>query len=162
MSKLHPGANPGLTADRAKRRKGEKAKNKEHFFSRSQAPAWERQFSPKLCLGTFCSYNHFKLHEIFRQAGAWQKKESESHMPQKQRPVELLFSDNRQGVAIATGNNACWLCPCGYKDPLIGRSGNTPVECPACRRNYLIVPENNKAFGRVLSVKEIQSTKTIM
>jgi hypothetical protein len=35
---------------------------KGQVFSRSQAPAWERRFYPKLCLGTSC--NLFKLLKI--------------------------------------------------------------------------------------------------
>jgi hypothetical protein len=76
-------------------------------------------------------------------------------MPQEQRKIKLIFIDGNQGIAIATGNNASWICQCGYKMPLIGRSGNTKVECPECNRNYKVIPEDNVPLKRVLCVKEI-------
>jgi hypothetical protein len=77
-------------------------------------------------------------------------------MTQEQRQVKIFFLVDGQELASATGNNASWLCPCGYKMPLIGRSGNTLVKCPDCSRKYLVVPEDNIPLQRVLCVKEMQ------
>jgi hypothetical protein len=77
-------------------------------------------------------------------------------MVQEQRQLDLVFLDGKKGVAVATGNNASWLCPCGYEFPLIGRSGVTRVACPDCDRKYLVIPEDNIPLKRVLRVKEIK------
>jgi len=46
----------------------------------------------------------------------------------------------RIGHAVATGNNAAWLCRCGYARPLLGTTfnKNNSVYCPACSREYQV------------------------
>jgi hypothetical protein len=77
-------------------------------------------------------------------------------MFQGQRQLDLVFLEGKKGVAVATGNNASWLCPCGYELPLIGRSGVTRVACPDCNRKYLVISEDNIPLKRVLHVIEIK------
>jgi hypothetical protein len=79
------------------------------------------------------------------------------YMSQEQRQIELFIIGEDTRFASATGNNASWICQCGYKLPLIGRSGNTLVKCPVCRRNYQVIPEDNISLERVLCVREINS-----
>ena len=68
-------------------------------------------------------------------------------MPQKQKKVPLMFRDKTTGEAIATGNNAAWICACHYFHPLIGRTSTkskvkatTRVDCTNCNRSYYIEP----------------------
>jgi hypothetical protein len=84
-------------------------------------------------------------------------------MPQLQLAVPLIFQNELMGEAIATGNNAAWLCPCGWALPLIGRSGatagptaGTEVNCPSpvCGRRYFVEP-NGYDQAAVLRVVEI-------
>jgi hypothetical protein len=85
-------------------------------------------------------------------------------MPQQQIPVPLHVGVPAviTGLeAVATGNNAAWLCPCGYPRPLIGRtglvSGPTPateVQCDACRRRYYVLPDGYDQ-ARVLRVEQV-------
>jgi hypothetical protein len=86
-------------------------------------------------------------------------------MPQEQRIVTLQFLNNDKGSAVATGNNAAWLCVCPRTVPLVGRSGkiNGPsdgmrIECPDCRRSYFVFPDG-RDYNRVLRVEEIQWNK---
>jgi hypothetical protein len=70
---------------------------------------------------------------------------------------------NAQGrEAVATGNNAAWLCICGRALPLLGHSGSikgvsegTRIDCPDCHRGYFVVPEG-KDLGAVKEVREVQ------
>ena len=69
-------------------------------------------------------------------------------MSQEQKIVPLKRKSGESSQAVATGNNAAWMCQCGRALPLIGRSGsvkgvseNTKVECPACKRLYFVVPD---------------------
>lgn len=69
-------------------------------------------------------------------------------MPQEQRPIPLRLASGEQKTAIATGNNAAWLCVCDSPLPLLGRTGavkgvaeNTQIDCPACGRHYFVVPD---------------------
>jgi len=82
-------------------------------------------------------------------------------MPQQQHLVRLILRDGQQRQAIATGNNAAWVCECGRVLPLIGRSGTragasegTRVDCPDCGRHYFVAPAD-KDRGAVLEVREI-------
>lgn len=82
-------------------------------------------------------------------------------MPQDQHLVPLVFRNGVQLLAVATGNNAAWICPCGYQEPLVGRSGakngptqNTEVQCPFCSRRYFVLP-NGYDMAAVLRVEEL-------
>lgn len=83
-------------------------------------------------------------------------------MPQEQKIVEVRMLDGRKWVGIATGNNAAWLCICGYQFPLLGRTGkDTPtianvVNCPECNRFYHPYPENGTKHDRVEYVQECE------
>lgn len=79
-------------------------------------------------------------------------------MPQQQRVIPLIYASGAQAVAVATGNNAAWICSCGYDHPLVGRSGvvsgpspKLTVECVRCGKRYFVVPDggNYKAAVRV-------------
>ena len=82
-------------------------------------------------------------------------------MPQEQRLVPLILFKRAPGQAIASGNNAAWICACRRVLPLVGRSGwltgaalDTRVDCPDCGRHYFVVPEG-KDRGPVVEVREI-------
>ena len=82
-------------------------------------------------------------------------------MPQKQRIVEVELKSGEISKAIATGNNAAWMCVCGRKDPLLGRSGlvnrlenGFRVDCPNCRCSYYVIPDG-KDQGAVLKILEV-------
>ena len=84
-------------------------------------------------------------------------------MSQEQKLVSLLLKSGKAAQAIATGNNAAWLCPCGRALPLVGRSGavkgvseNTKVKCPTCERSYFVVPDGYDQAA-VLEVREVGS-----
>lgn len=75
--------------------------------------------------------------------------------------MSLVLKCGQVKQAIATGNNAAWLCPCGRALPLVGRSGsvkgtseNTEVKCPSCARAYFVLPDGyNQAAA--LEVREV-------
>ena len=82
-------------------------------------------------------------------------------MPQPRNMVSLVFLNSPQSQAATTGNNAAWLCACGFAEPLIGRSGavagstaNTEVVCPGCKRRFFVAP-NGYDQAAVLRVDEI-------
>ncbi len=85
-------------------------------------------------------------------------------MPQKQKDIEVRMLDGSVRYGVATGNNAAWLCVCGVKKPLIGRSfqpisedppsPNQVVQCFHCCKIYQISPEDGKEQGRVDYVQE--------
>jgi hypothetical protein len=82
-------------------------------------------------------------------------------MAQTQNNVPLILVGVSGFTAIATGNNAAWLCPCGRKLPLIGRSGLAQgvtdgfrVNCPDCDRRYFVVP-NGGDQKQVLRVQQL-------
>lgn len=82
-------------------------------------------------------------------------------MPQKQETVNLIFRDGTRGLAVATGNNAAWLCACKRILPLLGRTGSLKgsaasmqVNCPDCDRRYFVRPKN-KHQGPVLEIIEL-------
>ncbi len=82
-------------------------------------------------------------------------------MSQKQRIVEVELKSGKISKAIATGNNAAWLCMCGRKEPLLGRAGQVDrlaggfrVDCPDCKCGYYVIPDG-KDQGAVLKVIEV-------
>ncbi|CAM4419130.1 hypothetical protein [Pseudoalteromonas maricaloris] len=82
-------------------------------------------------------------------------------MSQQQRQVPLVFQDLPEGLAIATGNNAAWLCHCSRTLPLLGKAGqikgasdNTKVTCEECNASYFVVPDGGD-YKRAVAVKEI-------
>ena len=78
-------------------------------------------------------------------------------MPQAQEPIPLLFEDGTEGRAVATGNNAAWMCRCGRKLPLLGRSGTSEgvrVDCPDCPRSYFVVPKAG-ALTSAIKVRQV-------
>ena len=83
-------------------------------------------------------------------------------MSQAQNIVAVELIGGRTSRAIATGNNAAWICVCGRPEPLLGRTGalkgassGTSVECPKCSRKYFVVPRG-KDQGPVSKVVEFQ------
>ncbi|GAA6186433.1 hypothetical protein [Aliiglaciecola sp. NS0011-25] len=65
-------------------------------------------------------------------------------MPQNQNEMPLELN-NETRIAIATGNNASWLCSCIRNHPLLGKSGqvkgsseNKKIVCPNCTQNILL------------------------
>ena len=82
-------------------------------------------------------------------------------MPQKQHVIPLVPFKREPGQAIATGNNAAWICICRRALPLLGCSGDpkgptekTRVDCPDCGRAYFVVP-NGHAQTAALEVREV-------
>jgi hypothetical protein len=82
-------------------------------------------------------------------------------MPQQQRNIPLYLLNGELRAAIATGNNAAWLCCCERPVPLIGCSGSvkgvsekTRVQCPDCGRSYFVVPAAHDR-DRSIEVKEV-------
>ena len=81
---------------------------------------------------------------------------------QEQRTVQLKMRDNSIRSAIATGNNAAWLCVCGYEKPLIGRTFQAKpkitqfVECENCHKRYHLYPENGESQKKVEFVREVK------
>ena len=82
-------------------------------------------------------------------------------MPQKQRIVDVELKSGKILKAIATGNNAAWICVCKRKSPLLGRTGLVDhfadgfrVDCPDCKCSYYVIPDG-KDQGAVLKVIEV-------
>lgn len=82
-------------------------------------------------------------------------------MPQDQRVVPLVLFKREPGQAVATGNNAAWICVCRRALPLIGRTGSvkgvtetTRVYCPDCGRRYFVVPDGHDR-GAACEVREV-------
>lgn len=78
-------------------------------------------------------------------------------MPQKQIKIPLELNDKTE-IAIATGNNASWICTCSRSLPLLGKSGqvkgpseNTKIVCPDCLAEYFVVPDGSD-YKRALKV----------
>lgn len=86
-------------------------------------------------------------------------------MPQYLRNIPLQLRDGPAQEAVAVGNNAAWLCPCGRRLPLLGRTHGSPgeapanfrVACPDCKREYIIDPADDAPQGRAVQVREISS-----
>jgi hypothetical protein len=80
---------------------------------------------------------------------------------QQQNEIDVILLDGVGTKGTKTGNNASWLCVCGFKRPLLGRSGgikgpalNTVVECPHCHRVYFVVP-SQKTGGRASQIRQL-------
>lgn len=60
----------------------------------------------------------------------------------------------------AEGNNASWLCACGYRTPLLGttRSGAGDTRCPNCGRLYRVHPHPHRG-QKVTGVKEVEPAR---
>lgn len=60
----------------------------------------------------------------------------------------------------AEGNNASWLCACGYRTPLLGttRSGAADTRCPNCGRLYRVHPHPHRG-QEVTAVKEVEPAR---
>jgi hypothetical protein len=60
----------------------------------------------------------------------------------------------------AEGNNASWLCACGYRTPLLGttRSGAGDTRCPNCGRVYRVHPYPHRG-QKVTGVKEVEPAR---
>ena len=84
-------------------------------------------------------------------------------MPQTLRNIPLQLKDGAAREAVAVGNNAAWLCPCGRPLPLLGRTHDRPGEapanyrvvCPSCNRQYIIDPADESPQGRAVQVREL-------
>ena len=84
-------------------------------------------------------------------------------MPQIMRSIPLQLRDGPARGAVAVGNNAAWLCPCGHLMPLLGRTHDSPGEAPAnycvichgCGRAYVVDPEDETPHGRAVQVREV-------
>ncbi len=81
-------------------------------------------------------------------------------MPQELRIIPLR-GKHAISEAVATGNNAAWLCPCKRGLPLIGRSGlsrgiteGLTISCPDCQRKFFVVPDG-KDYGSAIYVDEL-------
>jgi len=69
--------------------------------------------------------------------------------------IDVRCFDGSVIKANAIGNNAAWLCPCGYVLPLIASLRIArEVSCPPCHRRYRLEPDNENRAG---SVREIAS-----
>lgn len=82
-------------------------------------------------------------------------------MGQEQKLVPLKLKTGETIQAVARGNNAAWMCPCGRVLPMLGRSGsvkgpseNTSVKCPSCERCFFVVPDGYDQAAAV-EVREI-------
>jgi DNA-directed RNA polymerase subunit RPC12/RpoP len=75
-------------------------------------------------------------------------------MPQAQNIVAVELKGGAKSKAIATGNNAAWICVCGRAEPLLG-SGTARIDCPKCHRRYLVVPrlDDRGAVGKVVEIE---------
>ena len=83
-------------------------------------------------------------------------------MTQAQNIVAVEMLDGAKSKAIATGNNAAWICVCGRPEPLLGRTGSlkgvsegSRVDCPKCQRKYFVAPAG-KDQGAVLKVVQVK------
>ena len=60
---------------------------------------------------------------------------------QDQTPIPLEDKEgNTVGAAVKTGNNAAWMCICGYRLPLIWRNHHNtviPSVCGGCGRQFI-------------------------
>jgi hypothetical protein len=83
-------------------------------------------------------------------------------MPQPLKLIQLIPLAGKSREAVATGNNAAWMCQCSKRTlPLVGRTGsvkgaseNFRVECPECGRAYFVVPDGYD-LGPALEVREL-------
>jgi hypothetical protein len=85
-------------------------------------------------------------------------------MSQIQKIIPLVCLDAKERRAAATGNNAAWICPCGRRLPLLGKSGDAKgpsegfkVHCPDCGRVFFVVPATTK-MSAAREVRELERT----
>ena len=65
-------------------------------------------------------------------------------------PIPLRFTDSSITEANAIGNNAAWMCPCGYALPLIASLVIArEVACPKCDSKYRVVADANNRASKV-------------
>jgi hypothetical protein len=88
-------------------------------------------------------------------------------MPQVQFSVLLRSLDGKERRAVATGNNAAWLCTCGRQLPLIGVGAEVKgipeafqVHCPDCPRVYFVVADSI-AKTKVVEVRELEVARPV-
>jgi hypothetical protein len=70
------------------------------YNPRSQAPAWERKFLPKLCLGKVCIIADGYISFVVLQSGAWQEKWVSKPGLGNQRNFNLEPEPNHVGRAL--------------------------------------------------------------
>ncbi len=84
-------------------------------------------------------------------------------MTQVQEEIPIRFLDGSEATIHRSGNNAAWICACGYPIPILGYSDvinsekdYTIVACPSqsCNRRYRVVAPGFK--GVPTHVSEIQ------
>lgn len=82
-------------------------------------------------------------------------------MSQQQRLIPLILEDGTKHEAVATGNNASWLCKCKRYLPLLGKAGQvnghsdkTKVTCPDCSSSYFVKPDGGD-YKRAIEVVEL-------
>ena len=118
--------------------------------------------SPELTVGT-AQHVYVALQDIAQTA---QIAFLSARLPQSHvntlRP-RVLRAETRDGRLLrgaAEGNNASWMCACGYTVPLLGTTrpaaGDTP--CPKCGRVYRVYPFPHSG-EKVDAVKEIEPNK---
>ena len=98
-----------------------------------------------------------KIHEENRI-----KKLTSAKCGQKQKIIVLEMLDGKvYENAAAAGNRVAWLCLCGVKTPLIGRTygvipqSDSVVVCKNCNRHYYLCPFNGKAHKPPEKIIEI-------
>ncbi len=83
---------------------------------------------------------------------------------QKERSVVIEMLDKKiETNGTAVGNRAAWLCPCGNKSPLIGRThsiipqSKSIVICSKCKKHYHLLPLWGKPNRPPEKIVEIDS-----
>jgi hypothetical protein len=76
------------------------------------------------------------------------------------RPIAVELRDRQVLTGSAEGNNASWLCVCGYRAPLLGttRTGAGDTRCPNCGRVYRVYPFPHRG-QKVSGVKEVEPAR---
>lgn len=71
--------------------------------------------------------------------------------------VAVTLRNGQTTSATTEGNNASWMCVCGYKLPLLGttRPSAADTRCPNCGRIYRVLPFPHSG-AKVESVQEIE------
>ena len=64
-------------------------------------------------------------------------------MEQKQKDILVKMIDGSSVHGVVNGNNAAWLCACGYEKPLLwgGNMPNHPVGCKQCNKIFIGLSE---------------------
>ena len=68
--------------------------------------------------------------------------------------IPVYYANGCTSSATVFGNNAAWLCSCGFKQPLLG-SGylKTSVHCSKCGASYVLKTRGGTAKGRTVPIK---------